>query len=277
MFRFLNGSKFCCRKVCGNLFQDGNGNTIVWKVPRFDFTFEDSEWFIGDTDWDVPSSNLTVFVRAEGPKGLILAPPATRTWRLYTRLDGPGGFTKRGAGTLVVDRRRQYHEYTDDPITLAMEGAINVEGGTLSCVAGSVSNRVGRTIAFANGAVLDFGGAPLVQPVLLGAGELRNAALGAPVLKMGADDAGQPFGAVICDFAATAGRVTVDCGRTSANPLVLGQSFVAARWTGVKPATNRWRAVNLGDNGLRCVFTANDDGTVTATVARKTGLTILVR
>ena len=271
-FNVRNQSVIRCRDICYNLWvqtHDGNYNQ-PWR-----FNFEDSEWDLGDESIDMPSSNMTVVVTSTGPTGIVFAPPSTRTWKIYTRIDGTGAFTKRGAGHVLIDRRMKFRAYTADPITLGLSGAIRVEDGTMKIVDGALSNMTGRVFAFANGATLDMDGVTLDHPVLTGDGRILNATLDNPSCAVSVSAAGEVTGAPTLDFSAATGRVRVDFGRDPDDPLPEDIPLVVAHWTGTKPSAAVLRGMNAG-RGMKCFFTVNDDGTIVAT-ARHVGLLMIVR
>lgn len=267
-----NQSVVRCRDVCYNLWvQTHDGNySQPWR-----FNFEDSEWDLGDESIDMPSSNMNVVVTSTGLTGIVFAPPATRIWKIYTRIDGTGAFTKRGAGHVLVDRRMKFRAYTADPITLGLSGAIRVEDGTMKIVDGALSNMTGRVFAFANGATLDMDGVTLDHPVLTGDGRILNATLDNPSCAVSVSAAGEVTGAPTLDFSAATGRVRVDFGRDPDDPLPEEIPLVVAHWTGTKPSAAVLRGMNAG-RGMKCFFTVNDDGTIVAT-ARNVGLLMIVR
>ena len=272
-FNVRNGSVIRCRDICYNPWTDLQHTGEFGQPWRFNF--EDSEWDLGDETIDMPSSNMNVIVTSTGPTGIVFAPPATRTWKIYTRIDGTGAFTKRGAGHVLIDRRMKFRAYTPDPITLGLSGAIRVEDGTMKIVDGALSNMTGRVFALANGATLDMDGVTLDHPVLTGDGRILNATLDNPSCAVSVSAAGEVTGAPTLDFSAATGRVRVDFGRDPDDPIPEDIPLVVAHWTGTKPSAAVLRGMNAG-RGMKCFFTVNDDGTIVAT-ARRVGLLLLVR
>ena len=274
-FTFKNGSVLRCQRI---LYL--NDEEAASSNPRFNFTFEDSEWFVADADMDVPSKGINVNIAAAGETGIIFAPPAERTWTLYTTVTGEGGFTKRGAGTLSVVAARKCKQPLEDTRTIQCTGALRVEGGLLQIADGTIDNISGREVVLANDGVLDYGGMTLANAVVATAGgTIRNATLTQPTFVVGFDGEGAalPVGLDYANGLTVSGRVVFDFGVETGKPWAWGTVMTVARWTGAqKPDVSRWRAENVGD-GCSCVFAANNDGTITATVINKRGFLLIYR
>ena len=275
-FVFKRGSRLCCKSI---RYTTGTAGTFT--NPRFDLTFDDSEWFVDDADAEVPSKNMNVNITATGETGIIFAPPADRTWTLYTTVTGTGGFTKRGAGTLSVVAAKKYSQLLEDARTIQCTGALRVEGGLLQIADGAIDNITGRDVVLANDGVLDYGGMTLAEAVVTtGGGTIRNAALTRPRFVVGFDGEGAalPVGLDYANGLTMSGRVVFDFGAEAGTiPWAKGTVMTVARWTGAqKPDVSRWRAENVG-NGCSCIFTANNDGTVSATVIGKPGFMLIYR
>lgn len=270
-FLFKNGSRLCCQSI----WYSTSTETGAYVNPQFRFTFDNSEWFVADKDWDVPSKNMNVLITAQGETGIIFAPPVDCTWTLYTPITGEGGLTKRGEGTLNVVAARKYSVPLDDPETLKLTGAINVEGGTMSIALGAITNFAGRSFTFANDATLDLNGLTLTNAVLSGQGALLNASLRNVVL----DAVRAAEGTPLLDFAngglSAAGRVTVRFNGIDES--ALGTEVAVARYTGTLPTGLSFRVKGWTTDGKPVSGTVRvADGVIYATPQVR-GLMILVR
>ena len=187
-----------------------------------------------------------------------------------------GAFTTEG--TFVFDVNTYGGTPREDAATLCYSGMTDVQDGTLVVSENAISNFVGRTFRVAG--VLDMSGQTLADAVLATAGgTIRNAALSEPRFVVGFDGEGEAL-PVVLDYAngfTMSGRVVFDFGAETGAPYAKGTVMTVARWTGAqKPDISRWRAVNVGE-GLKCLFDAKDDGTITARIVSGSGLVLFVR
>ena len=270
-FLFKNGSRLCCQSI----WYSSSTETGAHVNPQFRFTFDNSEWFVANKDWEVPSKNINVLITAQGETGIIFAPPVDCTWTLYTPITGEGGFTKRGEGSLKVVAARKYSVSLDDPETLKLTGAINVEGGTMSIALGAITNFAGRSFTFANDATLDLNGLTLTNAVLSGQGTLLNASLRNVVL----DAVRAAEGTPLLDFAngglSATGRVTARFDGIDES--ALGTEVAVARYTGTLPTELSFRVKGWTMDGKPVSGMVRvADGVIYATPQVR-GLMILVR
>ena len=271
-FMFKNGSYFGCSRIKGAY------DTKDYAYAPFAFSFDDSEWYVGEGVCDLPScSNVNVSISVSGI-GLKVNPQNGSTWRLYTKTTGSGGLVKGGAGTLVVDRQFKYRTYVeDDPVTMAWTGTTAVNGGTMRIENGAMADGA-RTFSLSGGATLDLQGmeATGFTIAFAGAATLANATLHGATIGIAYDeDAGTLATVALSDVAFT-GSTTVDFGRDPGDPLPEMQDVVVGTWSGTKPDMSLWRGRNLGRNGLGATFVANDNGTITATISTR-GSVLIVR
>ena len=267
---FRNGSYLALGGVWSGSTTQSQTKPVTYPIR---LSFDDSEWFVGAGDRDIPSSNMNVIVTATG-RGLKLNPPEGSRWRLYTRVSGTGGIVKGGAGTLFVDNWYRYFEYQDDPVTLACTGTNVVTGGILEMRPTAIAPEAKFAFEGAGGVLRLVGEDPACTNVsVCGTGTLGNglwvnlrvlSRYGKELTIDGAVGAALD-GAVIFDFEGDADEAM----RFAAEPVVV------VRWTGSAPDVSKWKTRNTGVGG-KLVFTVGDDGTVSAQW-KKNGLVIMVR
>jgi hypothetical protein len=271
-FSFRNGSYFGCSRI------NGPSNAKDYTYAAFRFSFDDSEWYVGEGVCDLPAcSNMNVAISVSGA-GLKVNPREGSTWRLYTKTTGSGGLVKGGAGTLVVDRQFKYRTYVeDDPVTMAWTGATVVNGGTMRIENGAMADSE-RTFSLSGGATLDLQGmeATGFTIAFAGAATLANATLHGATIGIACDEDAGTLATVALSYVAFTGTTTVDFGREIGDPLPEMQDVVVGTWSGTKPDMSLWRGRNLGRNGLGATFFANDNGTITATISTR-GSVLIVR
>ena len=268
-YAFRNGSRFN-----SNGFVSLSGGTVAKPITVI---FDDSEWFPGAGDRTIPTTLCNVTTKLEG-SGIVVNPSAGDTWTFNQPMVGEGGFTMKGEGTFVFDVNTYGGTPREDAATLCYSGMTDVQDGTLVVSENAISNFVGRTFRVAG--VLDMSGQTLADAVVATAGgTIRNAALSEPRFVVGFDGEGEAL-PVVLDYAngfTMSGRVVFDFGAETGAPYAKGTVMTVARWTGAqKPDISRWRAVNVGE-GLKCLFDAKDDGTITARIVSGSGLVLFVR
>ena len=226
-FKFRNGAVFRCQ---GLVYQAVTATKV--SGAQFRLAFDDAEWFAGDADRNIASSNLNVRIALTG-KGVTFAPPENRTWRLHTRTEGTGGLVKRGAGTLRIVTQEQYCEKAADPLVYAATGVIDVQEGTLAVENGAIA--AGTPFCAAEGTSVDFGGGSFTNVTLAGDGAYANGTLtDAAIAVPYGTEAAPTLGAdLVLD-----GTVTVDF--TGSGETVVAERTVA-RYEGAAPDLTGWK------------------------------------
>ena len=167
-----------------------------------------------------------------------------------------GGLVKRGAGTLALSGENTF------------KGPAVVEEGVLQ----ALSDAALPTITEVRyGAALDLGGARRTVGGLAGDGVVQNGTL----VLAGPIPAGKGVPFLDCDLE-TAGGAAIDFGRTVANPVQLGKTFLVAQIAEGKTIGNlRFKALNSGLDhcGLRVTVA---DGNVYVTTETQ-GMLLMVR
>ena len=192
-------------------------------------TFAGGEWNPCADTFTVEFARISGSLFVEGD-GLILAPGAGQTWTVGTDLidspGGAGGLVKRGAGTVVMNAAKV--RYT---------GATRLEGGLLD-LDGSTAE--GMTLEPAGGTV-------------------ANGTLVRPTYRLEVSDEWQAAHLAEIDPSMVQGRVTLDLGRTEANPLPLPYASVeVATYTGDSaPDVSKWHVVGTGRPEATVVFSVD--------------------
>ena len=186
------------------------------------------------------------------------------THALNFPVKGTGKVVKTGAGTFELVSARAEGEkllqYTGG--TVVSNGTLVVDGSLVADGAGS--------FAVASGATLDLDGSTLAGATLSGAGVVSNGTLNA-TLAYG-------DGTALPTFSSVAGFLTVDFGRTSANPVdssTAAAGIVVGRYSGAAPVGLKAKAVNTGISGARTTVTFSD-GQIFAKIA-PSGFAVLIR
>lgn len=260
---FVNGSYFGCPAI------NRNSGTCTSLAKVF---FDDSEWFCGDADKTIPSTTMNVVTTA-GEGGLVMAPPAGRTWTWVGPLEGEGGLVKKGAGTVLFGRRIYLGKEHEDPATLKCMGVNDVQAGTLALAEGAVG-AAGAKFHVDEEALLDLGGVEQSGLTVSGNGTVANGTLTRASVAVDPNAVEAP----LLDFANgldASGRMTLDFGEVSEQ--VLSSEVAVARYTGTLPAGLSFRVKGRTADG-RLVSGAFRvaDGVIYATPQVR-GLMILVR
>ena len=177
---------------------------------------------------------------------------------------GAGGVVKTGAGVFKFVSARSEGEKL-----IQHTGGTTVSNGTLVVDGSLVADGAG-SFAVASGATLDLDGSTLAGATLSGAGVVSNGTLNA-TLAYG-------DGTALPTFSSVAGFLTVDFGRTSANPVdssTAAAGIVVGRYSGSAPAGLKVKAVNTGISGARTTVTFSD-GQIFAKIA-PSGFAVLIR
>jgi hypothetical protein len=234
-FFFRNGSDFRCSSL-----EAATAGKILSSC--YSLTFGDSTWTPGTGDFTFEFPTVTnVQIVAEG-RGLVLAPPADRTWDFRLPVSGTGGMVAAGAGTVRFDGPKW-----------GASGAFAIE----------------------EGATLDLAASCATGLVVSGAGKLANAHLVRGGLASALADDGSVTAALpVFDGVTFDGSFSVDAGRSGGTPLASPYRTVAvARYAGDAPDVSRWRLRGAGGVGARFVA---QDGTVWMT-PEKRGLLLIMR
>ena len=289
----LAGIKFTLRNENKNLgFLRMNADSHLYldeinplgAYGRFAFRFNGGTWHASaaDTalkvkflfgDWD-PSAIKIIF--EEG--GCIFPVSEGNTLTVTHNLEGEGGFVKTGKGTMVFDTWTKWGDDTTGrsvsekweahPVTWSFDGEAVVEEGTLAVKAGAV--REGAKIRIAEGAVLQSEDSVLTNAVLRGAGTISGGKFVNCTVKTPLEDDGAVASSNMPVFdSSVSGKFSFDFGFAEDEVLVspYPADVVVAKWTGEeKPDVSLWRVAGIGKMNLSSKFTANDDGTVTATI-----------
>ena len=207
--RLLNGS---------TLYSNWVTNKYSASVALLPVGFDDSEWRpirsdeTGDFTFDFPPYE-TVRFEMEG-RGVILSPAEGKTFTLVSPFVGEGGMRKRGAGTLAFACKGGMKSWD-------FGGTLSLEEGTVTLAAGAV--RTGAKADIAEDATLDLNGTTLNGAILSGSGTVANGTLMSPTLLIDVpEDPLETPRLTFADTLAMTGRLTLDFGRTSENPLSAG-------------------------------------------------------
>lgn len=232
-FFFRNGSDFRCSSL--------EASTAGKIIPsRYAFTFDDSTWTPGSDDFTFDFPTVTnVQIIAEG-RGLVLAPPADKTWDFRLPVSGTGGMVAAGKGTVRLDGARWN---AAGPFEIAADATLDLAA---SCATGLVVS---------------------------GSGTLANARLVRGGLASAlADDGTVTAELPVFDGVEFEGSFRVDAGRSA--PLARPYRTVAvARYAGEAPDVSGWRLCGLA--GVGAVFEAAE-GVVRMTPGDR-GLLLIVR
>ena len=260
---FANGSLFAVGAINRN---SGTASALA------EVSFDDSEWFCGDADKTIPSTTMNVVTTA-GEGGLVMAPPAGRTWTWVGPLEGEGGLVKKGAGTVLFGRRIYLGKEHEDPATLKCMGVNDVQSGTFALAEGAVG-AAGAKFHVAEEALLDLGGVEQSGLTVSGNGTVANGTLTRASVAVDSNAAEAP----LLDFANgldVSGRMTLDFGEVSEQ--VLSSEVAVARYTGTLPTGLSFRVKGRTADGKPVSGTVRvADGVIYATPQVR-GLMILVR
>ena len=240
---FRNGSIF----AYGGFIEDSIAKDLT-------FAFDDAELLLHKNRASATlaaSGSGHVLYEMRGA-GAVLKPASGATYTINAKLEGDGGLVVAGDGTVALANG-----------TYAFTGTCDVRSGTLDLSsAGTISDS--RFAATTGGGVVE--GATLDHPGL------------AVALS---DSWANTNGIPTFSNCTISGRVKVDAGRTTENPLALPplserQPVPVARFAGSTTADlSSWRLVNTGDRKVGGEF-ALVDGTVYLTPAQAPGVILVV-
>ncbi|MDD4017337.1 MAG: autotransporter-associated beta strand repeat-containing protein [Kiritimatiellae bacterium] len=210
--------------------------------------FDDAEWIPATGDYDF-NADLKVSETLVDPAvkivslgtGLVLAPPADATWTMC-KLEGEGGFVKRGEGTV-----------TFNGTNAQFLGVTKVASGTLDLDASVWTN----------------------AKICGGAGMIANGTLSQPTIALCVSEAAGAWSADgVPHFGSTCslnGRTKVDVGGVA---IPIGKSLIVANYSGSAPDVSAWKLIGVPDSGG--AFTAMG-GQITMTVVDTAGFILLVK
>ena len=254
-FVFRNGSTLYCDSILAS-----DAQTKPTKL-----VFDGSEWIPGSGDFTFDFGQPELILLQVENAGLVLAPPAAKTWTVKDAITGTGGLVKRGAGTLVFSGMK----------SIGFTGVARVEAGVLTVRNGAAQD--GVKFAVDAGAALDLDGGSLSVGALSGAGNVRNGTLSGVLAVSVADDGTVVGGVPVLDGSTVSfGRMAVDLGRTASDPFAAkGVPVVVAHYTGSAPSVAGWRVKGTGLRNVRGVFTVQDRNVIMT--VEDSGMAILVR
>lgn len=212
--------------------------------------FDDGEWNPLKDTFTFCFERITGELAVKGA-GLVLAPTNTQVWTVGTPIvdsaEGAGGLVKRGEGTVILNAAN-----------LKYTGVTRLEGGVLDLDGTEVAGLTVETVggAFANGTLVK------------------------PTYRVTVDDDWQAATPAVIDPALVSGRVTIDLGRTEANPLPLPyRSLAVATYTGdVAPDVSKWKATGTGIPNTKVTLAVDPSTkTITATADQRDGFFIFLQ
>ena len=219
-YAFRNGSEFRCSEL-----RYASSGTAT---GAYTLTFDNSKWIpgTGDFTFSFPGySNLKVVVENEG---LVLEPPAGKTWTVSMPIEGTGGMVVGGAGTVSLDGEKW-----------TATGVVNVQ----------------------DGATLDLGGTTAAGLVVGGAGTVSGGTISSGGMKVSLADDGTVTSAIpTFDGMSFSKLFKVDVSRdgSAARLAKPYRTVVVADYTGAAPDVSGWRMRNAGESGIGARFEAHD-------------------
>ena len=238
-----------------------NGGVLsTWRMREkdakfvLDLSFDGGTWIADAGKWQ-PMKFMhatNVVIRTKGADGLTFPVEAGYTVEATQAVTGEGGMTKTGGGTYVFCRRATWYaedadnenqgkwqkDLLDDPVTLAFEGTLDVQGGDVLVESGAC--RIGGAYNAAEGASVDFGGNDLGEGVTFsGGGKLSNFTATAPTISVPLSESlVATNGAPWFLSAAISGPVLVDFGSPVAN--ARGRQVAVAKFADSIPSVSSW-------------------------------------
>ena len=243
-YRFESGSVMKVRRI-GETQADKTSLSSVCKL-----TFAGGEWQPCIDEFTFGFTRITGELAVKGA-GLVLAPTNTQVWTVGTPIvdstEGAGGLVKRGEGTVILNAAN-----------LKYTGVTRLEGGVLDLDGTEVEDLKIESVggAFAHGTLVK------------------------PTYRVAVDDDWQAATPAVIDPSLVSGRVTIDLGRTEANPLPLPyRSLAVATYTGdVAPDVSKWKATGTGIPNTKVTLSVDPSTkTVTATADQRDGFIIFLQ
>lgn len=222
-YAFRNGSEFRCSGLSYYHYASQGA-----AVGAYTLTFDNSKWIPGTGDCVLSSQTYSNFKVVVENEGLVLEPPAGKTWTVSMPIEGTGGMVVGGAGTVSLDGTKW-----------TATGVANVQ----------------------EGATLNLGATTAAGLVVGGAGTVSNGTISRGGLKTSLADDGTVEGDLpTLSGVATTGSFRVDVSREGAtSPLAKPYRTVAvANYSGAAPDVSGWRIRNAGESGIGATFEARD-------------------
>ena len=222
-YAFRNGSEFRCSGLSYYHYASQGA-----AVGAYTLTFDNSKWIPGTGDCVLSSQTYSNFKVVVENEGLVLEPPAGKTWTVSMPIEGTGGMVVGGAGTVSLDGTK----WTATGVAKVQEGA-----------------------------TLDLGATTAARLVVGGAGTVSNGTISRGGLKTSLADDGTVEGDLpTLSGVATTGSFRVDVSREGAtSPLAKPYRTVAvANYSGAAPDVSGWRIRNAGESGIGATFEARD-------------------
>ena len=236
-FNFRNGSEFICNSIVAHY---DNMETL-----KINLLFNDSKWTPGADNFDFASvaAKGGTYVKVEG-SGLVLEPPAGKTWTMGLPVSGDGGMVIGGAGRVLLDGSKW-----------AALGAVKIM----------------------EGATLDLDGSTAEDLFVTGGGTLENGTVsGGVAISLKEDGSAAEEGLPLLSNVSFAGPGRVKIALTGGALQPPYRTVAVARYEGAAPDVGSWRLVkNPADRTLGAKFTA-ENGKVYMTPG-KYGTVLIVR
>ena len=272
-----------------------NGGVLsTWRMREkeskfvLDLSFDGGTWIADAGKWQ-PMKFMhatNVVIRTKGADGLTFPVEAGYTVEATQAVTGEGGMTKTGGGTYVFCRRATWYaedadnenqgkwqkDLLDDPVTLAFEGTLDVQGGDVLVESGAC--RIGGAYNAAEGASVDFGGNDLGEGVTFsGGGKLSNFTATAPTISVPLSESlVATNGAPWFLSAAISGPVLVDFGSPVAN--ARGGQVAVAKFADSIPSASSWRMIGVPKGYMASLMVS---GSAVVADIRRTGFTIRLK
>ena len=238
----------------------GGGVLSTWRMYEketnpscfLDIAFDGGTWMTAPGKWQPLKFWYAdrVSIRTESDRGLTFPVAGGQAVEATQPITGVGGMVKTGSGALkfhkaanwtgdkIGDQSAWMHTALADPVSLAFEGTLDVQGGDVFVESGAC--RVGGAYNAASGAAVDFGGNDLGEGVTFsGGGKFSNLTATAPTISVPLSESlVATNGAPWFLSAAISGPVLVDFGSPVAN--ARGGQVTVATFTDSIPSASSW-------------------------------------
>ena len=238
----------------------GGGVLSTWRMYEketnpscfLDIAFDGGTWMTAPGKWQPLKFWYAdrVSIRTESDRGLTFPVAGGQAVEATQPITGVGGMVKTGSGALkfhkaanwtgdkIEDQSAWMHTALADPVSLAFEGTLDVQGGNVFVESGAC--RVGGAYNAASGAAVDFGGNDLGEGVAFsGGGKFSNFTAKSPTIGVPLSESlVATNGAPWFLSAAISGAVLVDFGGSVAN--ARGGQVTVATFTDSIPSASSW-------------------------------------